>query len=107
MRPFAAIAYAFDGSTEPEVVAVGAASAPFTTVLRAGEVYEVTSTVAAWIKLATSEPTAAAATSGNLLVPANTPTRIAVKDSRNRLAIVRADVDGTACLARLVPGSLT
>jgi hypothetical protein len=89
----------FEAANDPNVTAVGAASAPAGSLV-AGQDYYVVATVACWIKLGAA-PTAVANTDGNMYVPANVPIPLARQGSLVDLAVIRDSVDGYICLFRV------
>lgn len=83
-----------------EFLAVTGASAPFTTDMLPGEVWEYVCDVASWIKQGAT-PTASAG-SGSMYVPAGRAVLVeAAFDAGENLAAIRAVGSGSATLTRM------
>lgn len=89
----------FEKTSDPQVTAVGAASAACGTLVDGAQYYMV-STTACYVKLGVATPTASAA-SGSLYVAPNIPYPIAAQGAMNTLAAIQVSAGGTICVFRV------
>lgn len=85
-----------NSATLSDVSTVTVASAQFASMIE-GNKYRLVSTTNAWVKLG-SNPTAVAATDGNLYLPANSVLEIFAVPGNLKVAIIRDTADGNASL---------
>lgn len=85
-----------------QVLAVGIASAEFTSAMTTGQKYMLISTTNCWFRVATTGTAAVAGTANNVYLPADTPMILGTDSAAaGFISAIRATADGTANLVIL------